>query len=409
MSRPTLSVVIPTHNGRTLLEPCLSSLRRHRPPGPPDDLEVIVVDDASTDGIAAWIAGAFPEVRLVRLDPNGGFCAAANAGIAAARGRFIQLLNNDAEVCPGWFDAGLAPFADPTRRLGRPARPRPLRPLPRRLRRRLLLLLRPPDQARPPPGRPRSGHDHPSDEVFGASASSAFYRASALRRTGGFDPSYGSYYEDVDLAFRLRWAGYRCVYAPDCRVLHDVSATYDHGSPALHRRMSRNAEALFWSNLPTPWLVASLLPRLVFLLAQLCWKLQPRPCRRLPAGQARRAPSCCRPTSDPGPIAAPWPARSPLRNRRDREGAGSGLPSDPFPDSCHRPAPSERSLLKGGSSSSPAPGPWGMPGPPSRPAQFLGNPIPSDRANGHHKTRRLPQRIPDETGRGWTEGVPYGS
>ena len=53
-------------------------------------------------------------VRVVRLERNGGFCAAANAGIAAARGRFIQLLNNDTEVTAGWIEAGLAPFADAT-------------------------------------------------------------------------------------------------------------------------------------------------------------------------------------------------------------------------------------------------------------------------------------------------------
>src|SRR5437764_194819 len=90
----------------------------------------------------------------------------------------------------------------------------------------------------------------PVEEVFGASGSSAFYRAEALRRAGGLDPLFGSYYEDIDLAFRLRWAGYRCVFTPHCRVDHDVSATYDHGSPALQRRMARNAELVFWSHLP---------------------------------------------------------------------------------------------------------------------------------------------------------------
>ena len=54
----------------------------------------------------------------------------------------------------------------------------------------------------------------PADEVFGASGSSAFYRAEALRRAGPLDMLLVSYYEDIDLAFRLRWAGYRCVYTP---------------------------------------------------------------------------------------------------------------------------------------------------------------------------------------------------
>ena len=107
-------MVIPTYNGRALLERCLESIARHRPSDPALSIEVIVADDASTDGTAQWLAHAHPDVQVVALERNGGFCAAANAGIAAARGRFIQLLNNDTEVTEGWIEAGLEPFSDPT-------------------------------------------------------------------------------------------------------------------------------------------------------------------------------------------------------------------------------------------------------------------------------------------------------
>ncbi|QDV36746.1 glycosyltransferase family 2 protein [Tautonia plasticadhaerens] len=269
MSRPTLSVVIPTHDGKALLAPCLASLRRHRPGG--IDLDVIVVDDASADGSAEWVEAHHPEARVLRLGRNGGFCAAANAGVAASRGEFIQLLNNDAEVCDGWAEAGLAPFRAP--RVGSVAPLVLVRSDPTRV-----------DSAGDCyaffgwPGKRGHGQpagrwaDRPDEEVFGASASSAFYRAEAIRRAGAFDPSYGSYYEDVDLAFRLRWAGYTCVFSSGSRILHDVSATYDHGRPELHRRMSRNAEVLFWSNLPVGWLAAALVPHLAFLGIQLAWK-----------------------------------------------------------------------------------------------------------------------------------------
>lgn len=262
---PKLSVVIPSYNGRHLLETCLASVERCRPPGFP--IELIVSDDASSDDTADWLAARFPEVRLLRSERNGGFCAAANAGLAMARGEFIQLLNNDTEVTPGWVEAGLAPFADPA--VGSVAP---------------LVLVRS-DSSRVDsagdgyaiPGWPfKRGHgetaskwaDHPPDRVFGASGSSAFYRAEALARVGGFDPVFGSYYEDVDLAFRLRWAGFTCVFAPECRILHEVSATHDHSRPDLQRRMSRNAELLYWSNLPTHWLLASLVPHVGFTLAQ---------------------------------------------------------------------------------------------------------------------------------------------
>jgi GT2 family glycosyltransferase len=126
----------------------------------------------------------------------------------------------------------------------------------------------------------KRGHGEPADfwlkrsidEVFGASGSSAFYRTLALRRTGKLDPFLGSYYEDTDLAFRLRWAGYRTVFTPQSVVFHDISATYDHGSPSLQRRMARNAEFVFWANLPKSLLAPALVPHLAFVAFQACWR-----------------------------------------------------------------------------------------------------------------------------------------
>ena len=267
-----LSVVVPTYNGRDLLEPCLASLARHRPA---EGVEVIVADDASTDGTAEWLTTAYPEVRVVRLAQNSGFVAAANAGIAAARGDFIQLLNNDAEVTANWVEAGLEPFRDPT--VGSVAP--------------LVLVRSDPDRvdsagdlysivgwpAKRGHGEPAARwRAHPPDRVFAASGSSAIYRGDAIRKLGGFDPAFGSYYEDIDLAFRLRWLGYSCAFAPECVVLHEVSATYDHARPELQRRMSRNAEFLFWADLPLPHLLAALGPHLAFTAAQLAWRLARR-------------------------------------------------------------------------------------------------------------------------------------
>jgi GT2 family glycosyltransferase len=270
VSGQVLSVVIPTYNGRHLLETCLASVYRHRPAD--RVIEIVVSDDGSTDGTTAWLAASYPEVLVVRREQNAGFCAAANGGIAAARGEFLQVLNNDTEVTAGWVEAGLAPFADPS--VGSVAP---------------LVLVRS-DPARVDSagdsyslvGWPsKRGHgqsarhwtQHPSDHVFGASGSSAFYRTAAIRRVGVFDAIFGSYYEDVDLAFRLRWAGYSCVFAPRCRILHEISASYDHTLPDLQRRMARNAELLFWSNVPRATLVVAAIPHVAFTLAQALWRL----------------------------------------------------------------------------------------------------------------------------------------
>ena len=113
----------------------------------------------------------------------------------------------------------------------------------------------------------------PLETVDAASASSAIYRARVLQIVGGFDPIFESYYEDIDLSLRIRLVGFRCVYAADCRILHDVSATFDHSRPALQRRLSRNAEFLFWCDLPLARLLLSLPLRLCFLVVQAAQRL----------------------------------------------------------------------------------------------------------------------------------------
>jgi GT2 family glycosyltransferase len=255
---PTLSVVIPSWNGRHHLEGCLPSLRRHAPPG----TQVIVVDDGSTDGTLDWLRREHPWVERVQTPANLGFCGAVNLGLQQATGEIVELLNNDTVVLPGWAEAALPHFRDPS--VGSVAP--------------LTLRLDAPDivdsagQEYHLIGWARNiGYGRPLDaelsrprEVFGPSGCSGFYRRELLLRLGGLAEPYGAYFEDTDLAFRLRWAGYRCLYEPASRVLHRGSASYGTMPDRLVRLISRNEELVFWSNLPGRLLLAGLLPHLAF-------------------------------------------------------------------------------------------------------------------------------------------------
>ncbi len=101
MSDPCASVIIPVWNGRSYLPACLEALNAQTY----SPLQVVVVDNASTDGSAALVSEKYPWVRLVRNDVNLGFAGACNIGIGVAQGEVLALLNQDTSVHPGWLEA----------------------------------------------------------------------------------------------------------------------------------------------------------------------------------------------------------------------------------------------------------------------------------------------------------------
>jgi len=278
-----LSIVIPSHNRADLLRTCLTTVMRHRPPG----TQVIVVDDGSPGGAASGAAGGFAGVEIVKLERRCGFCVAANAGIHVARGAIVELLNDDTEVTEGWADAALAGFDDPLVGAVAP-----------------LVLCRPGADAALQIDSAgdcyylggvagKRGHRQPLGpaylhrrHVFGASASSAFFRREAILRAGAFPESFVAYFEDVDLAFRLHWAGYQVLFEPASRVFHHVSASYGRPQRRLLERQSQNEERVFWRNLPGRTLLRSL-PLHFAVLAGKAWRrwqegsLMPFICGRL--------------------------------------------------------------------------------------------------------------------------------
>lgn len=262
-----LSIVIPSHHRGDMLRRCLATVVRHAP----EDAEVLVVDDASPGGSATAVAREFGGVRVLPLPRRSGFCRAANAGINASRGDIVELLNDDTEVAPGWARAALTHFQDT--RVGAVAP---------------LVLFWPDGRIIDSAGdryflggiAGKRGHGHgaatesgPARPVFGASASSGFFRRAALDRVGAFPESFGSYFEDVDLAFRLQRAGYRTIFEPQARVLHHGSASH-RPSRQLLERQSCNEERVFWRNLPRRSLLAALPCHGAVLLAKACRRWQ---------------------------------------------------------------------------------------------------------------------------------------
>jgi GT2 family glycosyltransferase len=240
-----LSIVVPSHSRPDLLALCLETVFRFKPAG----TQVVVVDDGSKDGCVSGVAKKFAGVQVIYHPKAIGFCVAANAGIAAATGDVVELLNDDTEVTAGWAEAALTHFANPAVAAVAP-----------------LVLQN--DSARRAAGLPplidSAGDEYdpggfarkrchgstrvpPAGEVWGASASAAFYRRSALLAVGGFPEYFGAYFEDVDLSFRLRKAGYSIWYESASVVWHRVSASYGRrpGRATLERQ-SCNEERVYW-------------------------------------------------------------------------------------------------------------------------------------------------------------------
>src|SRR5690349_5225770 len=104
MSNPILSIIVVSWNGMRHLPACLAALEPQLPPG----AELVLVDNGSSDGMAAWARQTYPHARVIALPENLGFAGGVNAGLRAARGELLMLLNDDAFAEPGFVAALLA-------------------------------------------------------------------------------------------------------------------------------------------------------------------------------------------------------------------------------------------------------------------------------------------------------------
>jgi GT2 family glycosyltransferase len=232
-SRP--AVVVVTWQGAHLLPACLGSLRRQTLAH-----DVVVVDNASTDGTAELLARDHPEVRVVRLPRNTGFAGGVQAGLDATDAEYVALLNNDAVADENWLEALVTEAeahpeaAAVTSRMYLTGRTSPT------LNNTGVQLLPTGYGADRGLGADDSAFSA-ADEVFGFSGGAALVRASAVRAVGGFPVPFFLYYEDTDTSWRLRSAGWTVRYTPGAVVHHQHSATSDQRSAlfAFHNERNR--------------------------------------------------------------------------------------------------------------------------------------------------------------------------
>lgn len=245
---PTVSVVIPCWNGHRWLAGLLGSLRSQTL----TPIQIVVVDNGSTDGSVAYLRAEHPDVEVLELAHNTGFAFAVNRGLERARGDLVALLNTDVMLSPDWLkrmadalaaDPQAASVACKMRQFGSE---------------RLIYdagdILRRDGacEQRGRFGRDIGQYDEPG-EVFGACAGAALYRHEALRAVGGFDERFFAYLEDVDLALRLRLAGWGCRYEP-VLALHVGEGSSRQLPGAHHVLVERNTLLLVGKWFPLRWL-----------------------------------------------------------------------------------------------------------------------------------------------------------
>ena len=220
-----IDVVIPTWNGRDLLERCLESLA-----GQTVEHSVIVVDNGSTDGTASLVRDRFPTVELIELDRNYGFAGGVNRGVERGTAPVVVLVNNDVECDPPFLERLAEPvLAD--ERVGMVTG----------------LLIRPGRSVIDSYGiecdatlaayARFAGASYPDTRLhdiglLGPSGGAAAYRRDAYSAAGGLDEGTFAYMEDVDLALRLRDRGWTAVGASGATGVHLGSATFGRRSRA---------------------------------------------------------------------------------------------------------------------------------------------------------------------------------
>jgi len=259
MSMPLVSVIIVNWNGRHLLARCLESVFNQTF----TDIEVILVDNGSTDDSAAYIDSEFPRVRLISLSKNRGFTGGNNEGFRQSNGSFIVLLNNDAALKNDWLeymlsvmesDAGMGSCASKIMIDGTDMLDSAGDIFTTAFTGTKLGELQ------------KESNYTKSRAVSGPCAAAAIYRRTMLEQIGFFDEDFFLNHEDTDLNMRAWFAGWRCQFVPAAVAYHKVSSSIGELSDTSVYYFSRNSLWVWAKNVPLPLMLRFLPQRILYEL-----------------------------------------------------------------------------------------------------------------------------------------------
>ena len=250
-----VTIIIPNYNGCHFMEPCLASLKKQTY----KDYQILVVDNASTDGSVEYVKEHYPEIEVIALKKNYGFCKAVNVGIRRSTTPYVILLNNDTTADPYYIEEMVRTIEKSPRIFS--------------VSSKMIQMYHPEliDSAGDlytltgwgvcrGVGRPVSNYTE-TDEVFSACAGAAIYRRQVFQKIGLFDEKHFAYLEDIDVGYRARIFGYRNLYCPTALVYHVGSGTSGSKYNSFKVRLSaRNNIYLNYKNMPLLQLMVNFLP-----------------------------------------------------------------------------------------------------------------------------------------------------
>jgi GT2 family glycosyltransferase len=258
------AIVILNWNGLHYLKEFLPSIVHNS-----TNCEIIVADNASTDASIEFVENSYPEVRIIRLNQNYGFCEGYNQALQQVQAKYYVLLNSDVAVSPNWVtplielmesdeniavcqpklnsqhQPGMFEYAGAgggmIDSLGYPF-----------CRGRLFETLE-----------EDNGQYNNIQEVFWATGACMFVRASVYKELGGLEPAFFAHMEEIDFCWRAKNAGYKIMYNGLSQVFHVGGGTLHKSNPRKTFLNFRNGLVLLYKNLPGSKLIPTILVRVI--------------------------------------------------------------------------------------------------------------------------------------------------